>query len=151
MNACVSGGTTLPSTRASTSSSARSSCASRPSSITASSSSVRSCTVTSRQVRMSRSLSYAPTTTLVLPTSIASSALTLVPRFGGARAEASLPHVRLERLRDVLWNEGVDGRSERDQLLHARCGQEEPLGSGHQVDHLDLGCELAIHVAHLEL
>src|SRR5688572_4833006 len=142
MNDCVRGGTTLPSTRASTSSSARSSCASRPSSITASSSSVRSCTVTSRQVRMSRALSYAPTTTLVLPTSIASSALMSIVRFGGAGAQASLPHVRLQRLRDIRRNVRVDGCAERDQLLHARRGEEEPLRSGHQIDHLYLGCEL---------
>src|SRR5688572_26147918 len=100
---------------------------------------------------MSRALSYAPTTTFVLPTSIASSALKSIVRFGGAGAQASLPHVRLKRLRDVLRNEAIDRCAERDQLLHARRREEEPLRSGHEIDHLDVGCELAIHVAHLEL
>src|SRR5688500_13783690 len=100
---------------------------------------------------MSRALSYAPTTTLVLPTSIASSALMSIVRFGSAGAQASLPHVRLKRLRDVLRDEAVDRRTEGDELLDARCGEEEPLRSGHQVDHFDVRRELAIHVAHLEL
>src|SRR5687768_3957222 len=100
---------------------------------------------------MSRALSYAPTTTFVLPTSMASSALMSIVRFGGAGAQASLPHVRLKRLRDVLRNKTVDRRTERDELLDARCGEEEPLRSCHEIDHLDVGRELAIHVAHLEL
>src|SRR5688500_5154429 len=100
---------------------------------------------------MSRSLSYAPTTTFVLPTSIASSALMSIVRFGGARAQASLPHVRLKRLRNVRRHVGFDGGAERDKLLYARRREEQPLRSGHQVDHLDPGRELAIHVAHLEL
>src|SRR5258708_7132188 len=100
---------------------------------------------------MRRSLSYAPTTMFVLPTSITRTALTSIVRFGGAGAQASLPHVRLKRLRDVRRNETVDRRAEGNELLHARCGKEEPLRSGHEIDHLDVGRELAIHVAHLEL
>src|SRR6267142_795922 len=150
VNDCVSGGTTLTSKSASISSSARSSCASRPSSITASSSSVRSWTVTRRQVRISRSLSYAPMTMFVLPTSIARTALMSIVRFGGAGAQASLPQVRLQRLRDVRRYELGDRRPEGDELLHTRSGKEQIVRSGHEIDHLDLRRELAVHVAHLE-
>src|SRR5512142_1779274 len=150
VNACVSGGTTLPTASASRSASARSSCASSPSMATASSSSVRSWTLARRHVRRSAALSYTPRTTLVLPTSTASSvvigaAQALIVRFGRAGAQASLP-VGAERLRDVRRDVPLDGGAERDQLLHARRGEEQVFGRGHEVDHLDPGRELAIHV-----
>src|SRR4030095_3504382 len=100
---------------------------------------------------MSRSLSYAPTTMFVLPTSIARTVLTSIVRFGGAGAQASLPQVRLQRLRDVRRYQLGGRGAGRDAILHARRGEEEVFRSGHEVDHLDVRRELAVHVAHLEL
>src|SRR5690348_11541811 len=93
-----------------------------------------------------------PSTTLVLPTSTARTvAMALVVRFRGAGAQPALPGVLAQRLRDVRRDEALDGRAERDELLHARRGDEQVLGRGHEIDHLDARREAAVHVPHLEL
>ena len=75
----------------------------------------------------------------------------LIVGFRRSGAHAPLPHLGPESLGDIRRHVLVDRGAERRELFHARCGNEEVFGGGHEVDHLDPRREAPVHVRHLEL